>query len=40
MSSRIALLGVCAAAVAVSLTPVTAQAPDARAARVQVLEDR
>ena len=40
MSSRIALFCVCIAVVAGSPGPVTAQAPDALAARVQVLEDR
>ena len=40
MSSRIALFCVCAAIAAGSLAPVTAQAPNALAARVQSLEDR
>jgi uncharacterized protein (TIGR02246 family) len=40
MSSRITLFWVCAAVLAGSLASVTAQAPNALAARVQVLEDR
>jgi uncharacterized protein (TIGR02246 family) len=40
MSSRIALLCVCAAAVTGSVTAVSAQAPNALAARIQTLEDR
>ena len=40
MSSRITLFCVCGAVVAGSLASVTAQAPNALAARVQVLEDR
>jgi uncharacterized protein (TIGR02246 family) len=40
MSSRIALFFVCVVVAAGSLTSVTAQAPNALAARVQVLEDR
>ena len=39
-SSRLTLICVCAAAVAGSLASVAAQAPNALAARVQVLEDR
>jgi uncharacterized protein (TIGR02246 family) len=40
MSSRIALFFVCVVVAAGSLTSVTAQTPNALAARVQVLEDR
>jgi len=40
MSSRITLFCVCAAVAAGSLASVTAQAPNALAARVQTLEDR
>src|SRR4029434_3488216 len=40
MSSRATLFSVCVAIAAGSLTSVTAQAPNALAARVQTLEDR